>query len=335
MIEPPAKVETENMPSQIPASRGNDSTSMVGLGKPSLRRSRTTTAEEALPMLEKQHPSNTPVQQVSPIAAQHNDFNAMVSMINFLNKSNSHPRDIVSTRSDDSPVPPAPSPITPSLTPRPDHPRNTSEKEDSQDRSAAPYSPTSPIIVTKELLPEQKTLIRDWRERSFTAEQIHHLLSQRNESVPLSSVTAYLASSGPFPTAQSPSRNRPIPPTHSRSSSTTAATDPQIKTEPPSGESSPSPASLHPLLVSLQELPTQERIEELKKLQASLPVYIEVEERRLAKEVAEREEAEALERQKREKREQIEKLQRELEEISRQEKQRILDKGYGAWFPVL
>ena len=70
-------------------------------------------------------------------------------------------------------------------------------------------------------------------------------------------------------------------------------------------------------------------------MQASLPVYIEVEERRLAKEVAEREEAEALERQKREKREQIEKLQRELEEISRQEKQRILDKGYGAWFPVL
>src|ERR1700730_3632589 len=157
---------------------------------------------------------------------------------------------------------------------------------------------------------------------------MHRLLSLRNETVPLSLITNFLETSKPtLAQPQPPLSKLSIPAPRSRSSSTAAATpipeETRIKRETPSIESSPAPIPLHPYVASLQDLPTHKRIEELRKLHQTLPIYIEAEEQRLQQELAEKQEAEELARQRREKQEQIEKLQRELEEISRQEQRSL------------
>lgn len=310
----------------------NNPSQQNSLGKTLLKRrtvsagGRQLTKEWQVPKLQTQ-----PQTQSLQTKSQNDDFTAMVNMIKSMNRNNTlAPRGPPTTRSDDSPLPPAPSPITPSLTPPPDRVRNTARMEDVE----ATSSPIKPAISPAELTPEQKAMILYWKARGFTPDEMHVLLSSCNKNVALESINDFLETIEATPTLSQPPPplENTTPQPHSRYSSTTPSThrssspETQIKRESSDNDDLPPPILADPIVAALHDLPTQNRIEKLRELHLSLPAMIQAEEQRFKHELEEIRKAEELARKKREKREMIEQLKKELEEISRQEQLRDLEK---------
>jgi hypothetical protein len=189
-------------------------------------------------------------------------------------------------------------------------------------------------IPPAELTPEQKAMVLNWKARFFTPDEMHAILFARNQNVAHESINKFLETIEATPTLSQPPpplENTTAQP-HSRSSNTTPSTnrssspETQIKRESPDIGDLPPPILAGPIVASLQDLPTQDRIEKLKELHLSLPAMIQAEEQRLTHELEEIRKAEELARKKRETREMIEQLQKELEDISREEQLRNLEK---------
>jgi hypothetical protein len=321
--EPPSNVEfapqtrpitsTGNSPTDLRQS----GTSPISLGKPSMKRQRTTSQEPAPPVLDKIIPDKTATSTAEDdaIASMHR------MMLSFANPA------IPSNK--DQPVPVlAASPAAQGL-------------------SAAAPDVKIPAVAA-EATPPPHSPMKSVSPHPTVGPMDNSKLSTPH-SIPLpvpQNLAGAIQKSSDLIQLSRPPR--------SRSSSTTATPLPgilrnsitperRVKRESPFSESPLSTSTLllnpyiHP---SLEILPTEQRIEELRRLQTTLPILIEREEERLQEERAleEREEAMRAEQRKleelrdkegqlferlREQQEETERLRKELDEIKRQQNESL------------